>query len=364
MGRMLLQEAANYPVTTSVLENDPNCPAGKLCHHFVKGNIQNFEDVVAFGRGVDVITIEIEAVNTEALSYLQSIGKTVIPDPEVLNTIKNKIRQKEFYKKNNIPSPAFFITQNRQDLAKHSDFLPAVHKIAEGGYDGKGVEILHNQQDLSKGFDAPAVLEKKVEIIQEIAVSVAISQRGEIAVFPPVEMVFDPNLNLLDFQLCPANLEESLRWKAEAIALEVAKSLKSPGIFAVELLVDKQKNIWVNETAPRVHNSGHHTIEAHITSQYDMLLRILMNQPLGSTHMIAPSALINLIGEQGATGKPVYKGMEQLLKMEQVYLHLYGKEITKPGRKMGHVTVLGKDRIELTLKAKMIKELLKIESQD
>lgn len=361
---MLLQEAANYPIKTWVLENDPDCPAAHLCHHFVKGDIKNYDDVVAFGRHLEVLTIEIEAVNVEALEYLESIGKTIIPKPSVLKTIKNKILQKEFYRKNNIHSPAFVVTQNQQDLALYREMLPAVHKIGEGGYDGKGVQLLHGPADLDKGFDAPSVLEQMIDIEKEIAITIAIAQDGNIAIYPPVEMIFNPYLNLLDFQLCPANVEEKIKWKAEAIAVQVAKAFHSPGLFAVELLVDKQKNVWVNETAPRVHNSGHHTIEAHTTSQYDMLLRILMGKPLGGTEMIMPSALVNLIGAPGFSGKPYYRGMEAIMKMDQVYIHLYGKEVTKPGRKMGHITILGKDRVELNMKSKMVRDFISVETKD
>jgi 5-(carboxyamino)imidazole ribonucleotide synthase len=364
LGRMLLQEAANLPIKTWILENDPQCPAAHLCHHFVLGNIKNYEDVVAFGSNVDVLTIEIEAVNVEALEFLETLGKTIIPKPTVLKTIKNKILQKEFYKKNNIHSPAFEVTHSRQELEKYHALLPAVHKVGEGGYDGKGVQLLHTEADLPKGFDAPSVLEQMIDIQKEIAVIIAVAKDESIAVYPPVEMVFDPVLNLLDYQLCPANVEEQVKWKAEAIAVQVAKAFKSPGLYAVELMVDKANNVWVNETAPRVHNSGHHTIEAHVTSQYEMLLRIMMGMPLGSTQMLIPSALVNLIGAEGFSGKPFYAGMETLMKMEQVYPHIYGKEITKPGRKMGHVTILGKDRVELNLKSKMIKEILRVESKD
>jgi 5-(carboxyamino)imidazole ribonucleotide synthase len=270
--------------------------------------------------------------------------------------------QKEFYRQQNIPSPAFYITQNKAELTKLASFLPAVHKIGEGGYDGRGVQLMHSTSDFEKGFDAPSVLEKMVDIHTEIAITVAIGQKGEMVVYPPVEMIFDPYLNLLDFQLCPANIEEKVKWKAEAIAIQTAKGFGSAGIFAVEMLVDRQGAVWVNETAPRVHNSGHHTIEAHVTSQYDMLWRIMLSYPLGSTAIQFPSALVNLIGAAGHTGKPYYKGLEKLLALENVYVHLYGKGQTKPGRKMGHVTILGKDRVELNLKSRQIKEQIAVQA--
>ena len=363
LGRMLLQEAANYPVETFVMENDPECPAAHLCHHFTKGNIKNYDDVLAFGKGLDVITIEIEAVNVEALETLESQGKTIIPKPSVLKTIKNKVLQKEFYKAQNIPSPDFVVTHSRGELAQYTERLPAVHKIGEGGYDGRGVQLLHSVADLPKGFDGPSVLENMVEIQTEIAVTVAIGLNGELAIFPPVEMIFDPYLNLLDYQLCPANIDEKIKWKAEAIAIQTAKAFGSAGLFAVEMLVERNGNVWVNETAPRVHNSGHHTIEAHTTSQYDMLWRIMLNYPTGNTSMLYPSALVNIIGEQGHSGKPHYEGLENILAMENVFVHIYGKHETKPGRKMGHVTLLGRDRIELNMKAKQVKEKIKIVSK-
>nr|MCU0374646.1 ATP-grasp domain-containing protein [Chitinophagaceae bacterium] len=291
LGRMLLQEAANYPVVTFIMENDPECPAAHLCHQFVQGDIRNYEAVLKFGQMVDVLTIEIESVNIEALEALEKQGKRVVPKPAVLRTIKNKITQKQHYAAHQINSPAFLVTQNLAELKQQGHFLPAVHKIAEGGYDGRGVQIIKTEQDLSKGFDAPGVLEKMVEIQTEIAVMVAVDGQGNRALYPAVEMIFDPYLNLLDYQLSPANISEKTKWKAEAIALQVAKSFNSEGIYAVEMLVDRQEQVWVNETAPRVHNSGHHTIEANYTSQYYMLWRILLGYPLGSTDAITPSAL-------------------------------------------------------------------------
>ncbi len=363
LGRMLLQEGANYPVETWVLENDPECPAAHLCHQFVKGDIRNYDDVVAFGLHLDLITIEIESVNVDALEYLESLGKQIIPRPAVLKTIKNKILQKEFYQSLSIPSPDFVVTQTRAGLVRFTDFLPAVHKIAEGGYDGRGVQLLHTQADFDKGFDAPSVLEKMVDIQTEIAVTVAIAQDGSMAIYPAVEMIVNNKLNQLDFQLCPAAIDEKTRWKAEAMAMQVAKGFGSAGLYAVEMLVCRDGNVWVNETAPRVHNSGHHTIEAHITSQYDMLWRIMLKYPLGSTALLKPSALVNLVGKKGHSGTVKYEGLVNLLAMENVYVHIYGKKETKPGRKMGHVTILGNDRVELNMKSRQVKELIAVTSE-
>jgi 5-(carboxyamino)imidazole ribonucleotide synthase len=360
LGRMLLQAAANYTVETFVLENDFDCPAAHLCHHFTKGDIRDFETVYQFGKNLEALTIEIESVNIDALDKLAAEGIKIFPSPAAIRIIKNKIIQKEFYKINEIPSSNFIVTHSIEDLQKLVDFLPAVHKIGEGGYDGKGVQIIKEVNDISKGFNAPAVLEKMVDVHKEIAVIVCVNEKGETAIFPPAEMLFDPILNLLDYQVSPARLKEKVLWKAEAIALRVAKSLNSPGLFAVELFVDQEQNVWVNETAPRVHNSGHHTIEGNYSSQYDMLWRIILNYPLGNTKPILPAAIVNLLGAPGFSGEAIYEGLEEVLKIENVFIHLYGKKETKPGRKMGHVTILSNDYQELIFQANKIKQKLKI----
>lgn len=360
LGRMLLQEAANYPVEVSVMEKDPTCPSAKLCHHFIPGDITNYDDVIRFGEGLDVITIEIENVNVDALTELEKRGCRIIPKPAALRTIKNKILQKEFYTQHQIPTASYKVLQNREELKNNIDFLPAVHKLATGGYDGKGVQIIKKQEDIFLGFDAPAVLEKMIAIEKEIAITVAVSENGKTAIYPPVEMFFDPILNLLDLQLCPASIPEKTLWKAEAIALTVARKLDSPGIFAIEMFVDREGNVWVNETAPRVHNSGHHTIEAHYSSQFDMLWRIIMNYPLGNTAMIMSSMMVNLLGAEGYTGKTQYEGLEEILSIPDVFVHLYGKTDTKPGRKMGHATIISNEKQELIHQANRIKSILKI----
>jgi 5-(carboxyamino)imidazole ribonucleotide synthase len=359
LGRMLLQAAANYDVTMHVLENDAQCPAAHLCHHFTLGNIQDFDTVYAFGKNLDAITIEIEAVNVEALELLEKEGVKVYPTPAAIKTIKNKIIQKQFYKDNEIPSADFHITQQATDLLEYISFLPAVHKLGEGGYDGKGVQVIHTEQHIELAFNGPSVLEKKVTIAKEIALIVCMDAQGKIAIYPPAEMIFDPVYNLLDYQLSPAKLPQKQQWKAEAIAQKVVTALKSPGLFAIELFIDQEGDVWVNETAPRVHNSGHHTIEANYSSQYDMLLRILMQYPLGNTDAILPSAIVNIVGSEGAAGDVFYEGLEEVLKMDNVFVHLYGKKQTKPGRKMGHVTIISNDYLDLTHKANKIKHTLK-----
>ncbi|RXK85401.1 5-(carboxyamino)imidazole ribonucleotide synthase [Filimonas effusa] len=362
LGRMLLQAGANYVAETYVLENDEHCPSAHLCHHFVKGDIKDFDTVYAFGKDLDAITIEIEAVNVEALEKLELEGVKVYPRPSAIRTIKNKITQKEFYKASEVPTPAFVITENKAALRQHLSFLPAVHKIGEGGYDGKGVQIIKAEGDVASGFDAPSVLEKMVSVKKELAIIIAMNDKGETAIYPPAEMLFDPVLNLLDYHLSPAELPREILWRAEAIALRVVKSLNSPGIFAIELFVDINDDVQVNETAPRVHNSGHHTIEGNYSSQYDMLWRIMLGYPLGNTQPILPASIVNLVGAEGFSGPARYEGLEEVLKMENVFVHLYGKAETKPGRKMGHVTILSRERIDLTHKANKIKNTIKIVS--
>ncbi|HVZ95681.1 MAG TPA: 5-(carboxyamino)imidazole ribonucleotide synthase [Chitinophagaceae bacterium] len=362
LGRMLLQAAANYTVETFVLENDPECPAAHLCNHFTKGDIKNFDDVYNFGKHLDAITIEIESVNTDALQKLQEDGVKIFPAPATLSTIKNKILQKQYYASIQVPSPEFIVTQNINEVKNNAGFLPAVHKVATGGYDGRGVVIIKDEKQIDKGFDAPAVLEAMVQIKKEIAIIVSISQKGETALYPPVEMIFNNDLNLLQYHLCPASLPEKTLWKAEAIALTVAKNFKSAGIFAVEMFVDIDENVWVNETAPRVHNSGHHTIEGNYCSQFDMLWRIILDYPLGNTNVLLPSAMINLIGEDNFSGKVIYEGLREVLKIDNAFVHLYGKKETRPGRKMGHVTVISSSPQDLTYKANLIRHTLKVKS--
>ena len=364
LGRMLLQAAANYTVETYVLENDPHCPAAHLCHHFIQGDITNFDDVYAFGKKVDVLTIEIENVNIEALEKLESEGVKVIPKPSAIKIIKNKIKQKGFYQVNEIPTSDFVVTHTKESLPHHHAFLPAVHKLGEGGYDGKGVQIIRTKDDFEKGFDAPSVLEKMVTIDKELAMIVAIAQDGTATLYPPAEMIFDPVLNLLDYQISPAILPEKVSWKAEAIALKLVKAFNSPGLFAVELFVTKDEEVFVNETAPRVHNSGHHSIEANYSSQYDMLWRIMLNYPLGNPDAILPSAIVNILGAEGHSGDAVYTNLDDVLRMDNVFVHLYGKKQTKPGRKMGHVTIMHTDYQDLRYKANKIKHTLKVEAKN
>ena len=363
LGRMLLQAAANYPVETHVLEADDDCPAAHLCRYFVKGSIRDFDTVYNFGKTLDAVTIEIENVNIDALEKLESEGVKVFPKPSVLRIIKNKAAQKKYYTQHSIPTAAYSILSHKNEIAQHQHLLPAVQKLAEGGYDGKGVEMIETVNDASKGFEAESVLEKKVKIKKEVAQIVAVGQDGKTALYPPVEMIFNKDFNLLDYQLSPADISQKVLWKVEAIALAVVRNFNSPGLFAVELFVDENDDVLVNETAPRVHNSGHHTIEAHYSSQFDMLWRIILGYPLGNTKAIFSSAMINLVGSEGHSGPAKYEGLNVVLQIDNAFVHIYGKAHTKPGRKMGHVTVMSPEKADLVHKANKIKQLLKVVSE-
>lgn len=362
LGRMLLQAAANYPVETFIMDKEPDSPAAHLAHHFIKGDFRDYNDVYNFGKGLDAITIEIESVNEEALKTLEEEGVTVYPSPAALTIIKNKILQKNFYREHNIPTADFVVTNSKEEATNHSNLFPAIHKIAVGGYDGRGIIVFNNKEDSLKAFDAPSVLEKRIDIKKELSVIVGVGKDGQTACYPAVDMVFDVELNLLDYQLSPADVSAKVLNEAQLLALEVVRNLKSGGIFAVEMFVDNEDNVFVNETAPRVHNSGHHTIEANYCSQFDMLLRIMLNYPLGNPMSILPSVIVNILGTPGYEGKAVYEGLDKVLAMDNVFLHIYGKPETRPGRKMGHATIIGTDMDQLVKRAHEIKKFIKVKS--
>lgn len=362
LGRMLLQSAANYHVETYVLESGHNPPASSLCHHFVSGDIRDFDTVYAFGKSVDVMTIEIENVNVEALFLLESEGVRIVPKPAVLQTIKDKGLQKQFYRDHQIPTADYILTENEEDTRLLAAYLPAAHKLRTGGYDGKGVSILQSEADMGKAFKEPSVLEKLVDIDKEIAVMVARDHKGNIAVYPPVEMVFDPKYNLVDMLVSPADITAEQTAEVQRVARQVVDALGSEGVFAVEMFIDKSGQVLVNETAPRAHNSGHQSIEGNYSSQYDMQMRVLQQLSLGSTDTILPSLMLNLIGEEGYSGPVRYQGLDEALQIKGTYIHLYGKHETKPGRKMGHVTILGENKNDLLAKARSLKSLLKVVS--
>ncbi|MFZ4783960.1 MAG: 5-(carboxyamino)imidazole ribonucleotide synthase [Flavobacteriales bacterium] len=343
LGRMFIQEAINYDVRVHVLDPAADAPCAEIAHLFTHGNFNDFDTVMAFGKDKDILTIEIEHVNVDALKALQSSGVNVFPQPEVLEIIKDKGTQKTFYTENNIPTAPYFLVANKEEAIAHLDRGPFMQKLRTGGYDGKGVTPLRHATDLINAFDAPSVLESFVDFEKEIAVMVARNQQGEIRSFPAVEMEFNPEANLVELLFSPANISTDLEKQAEEIARTVAAKIGIVGVLAVEMFVTKDGKILVNEIAPRPHNSGHHTIEGNITSQYEQHLRAICGMPLGATDIIRPAAMINILGEKGFAGPAVYQGLEEVLHMPGVFIHLYGKTETKPFRKMGHATIIAQD---------------------
>jgi len=364
LGKMLALAASNWDIKTYVLDTDDQCPAAHCCSFFVKGNYLNYDDVYRFGKTVDMITFEIENVNIEALKKLKQEGIKIYPDPETLEIIKDKGLQKEFYFQHEIPTSAFQLVKNKQDISEAVSVgrirFPFIQKLRTGGYDGKGVMVVNSTEDLSHLLDGASIIEDKIDIKKEISVIVARNRDGEIKCFPAVEMEFNEKAHLVEKLFCPADIDDSLNNKAIQLATEIISTLKCCGLLAVEMFLDNENKLWINEIAPRPHNSGHHTIESVITSQFEQLLRAIFNLPLGSTQLKIPAVMINLLGESGYEGLVRYDGLTECMAIEGVKIHLYGKRITKSFRKMGHVTILSATLDEAKRKAEEVKHKLKV----
>ena len=359
LGRMLIQSGIDFNIPFAVLDPDAQAPCSTLAE-FQNGKLTDFETVMNFGAACDILTIEIENVNTAALKQLAKAGKKVFPQPEIIELIQDKRTQKLFYRDNGIPSAEFILTENAAEVKQNKNFFPAVNKLGKEGYDGRGVQIMRSEQDLSMAFDAPGLLEKLIDFEKEISVIVARNEQGEIKTFPVVEMVFHPVQNLVEYLFAPAQLSNALKDQADAIAKNIIQKLNMVGLLAVEMFVTKDGQVLVNEIAPRPHNSGHQTIEANITSQYEQHLRAILGLPLGNTGLITSSAMVNLLGEPGYNGLARYEGFEDVIKIAGVHVHLYGKKYTKPYRKMGHVTIVDADLDSLKKKANFVKQTLKV----
>lgn len=366
LDKMLIQEASKWDIVTYVLDSDENCPAGKIASHLIKGSNLDFESVYRFGKLVDVLTFEIENINIDALKELKSEGIRVVPDPEILELIQDKGLQKEFYRTNGFPTSPFKIFPSveaiTEAIAKGEVSFPFVQKLRKGGYDGRGVAVINNADDLASLLPGPSIIEEKVSISKEIAVIAARNHRGEVKCFPVVEMLFDPKANLVDKLICPSSITVEQSEKAINFASEIVELLGVEGLLAVEFFIDSKGDVVVNEVAPRPHNSGHHTIESMITSQFEQHLRAILNLPLGSTRLKLPSVMINILGAEGHEGPVVYQGLTESMAIEGVKIHLYGKMITKPYRKMGHVTVLSSSLECALQKAERVKQLIRVES--
>ena len=360
LGRMLLQAAIDLDIFIKVLDPDPLAPCSLLSSEFVNGSFLDFETVYQFGQDCEVITIEIENVNIEALEKLEEEGKKVFPQPHVLRIIQDKRIQKQFYNDNNIPTADFILTDSILDIESNLPFLPAFNKLGKGGYDGRGVQKLNSEAELHLAFSEPSILEKAIDFEKEIGVIVARNEGGEMKLFPTVEMVFHPIQNLVEYLFSPAKINEVINEKAKHIAKNVAEKLGIVGLLAVEMFVTKEGEVLVNEVAPRAHNSGHHTIQANFTSQFEQHLRAILNLPLGDTSAFMPAAMINILGEQNYEGYAQYIGIEEVLKLKGTFPFLYGKKMTKPFRKMGHVTLLSENLVELIEKIDFVKNTLKV----
>jgi 5-(carboxyamino)imidazole ribonucleotide synthase len=312
------------------------------------------------GQDCELITIEIENVNIEALEKLEAEGKKVFPQPHILRIIQDKRIQKQFYLDNNIPTADFILTDSVLDIESNLEFLPAFNKLGKGGYDGRGVQKLTSVDDIHLAFSCPSLLEKAIDFEKEIGIIVARNENGEMKLFPTVEMSFHPIQNMVEYLFSPANIYDVINEKAEEIAKSVAEKLGIVGLLAVEMFITKEGEVLVNEVAPRTHNSGHHTIRANFTSQFEQHLRAILNLPLGDTTAFMPAAMVNLLGEEGYEGHAKYIGIEEVLAIKGVFPFLYGKKITKPFRKMGHVTILGETLEEIEEKVDYVKETLKV----
>jgi 5-(carboxyamino)imidazole ribonucleotide synthase len=360
LGRMLIQQAINYNVTVKVLDPDREAPCRKLCDEFVVGSLNDYETVYNFGKKVDLLTIEIEKVNVDALEQLEREGVVVYPQPRVIRLIQDKGLQKQFFKENDIPTAEFQIISSAQELQQSNMPFPYIQKLRRDGYDGKGVYKVVDESYLPKAFTEPSLIERWVDFEKEIAVIVARNDKGDMDTFPMVEMDFNPEANLVEFLISPSTLSFEVQQEAADIAKKIADSLKIVGLLAVEMFLDKNGKILVNELAPRPHNSGHQTIEGNVVSQFEQHLRAIFNQPLGNTDSLSNAIMINILGEAGYEGPAVYQGIEKVLKCPGVYIHLYGKALTKPFRKMGHVTIVDADREKAIERARYVQETLKV----
>lgn len=364
LGKMLLTETRKFDITTKVLDPSPDAPCRIACNTFVQGNLTDFNTVYNFGKDVEVLTIEIENVNVEALEKLQTEGIKVYPSPQTIKNIQNKATQKQFYATHGIPTAPFQVFQNTESLKKAINeqqlALPFVWKSARFGYDGNGVKIVRQLTDLNLLPNDQCIAESLVPFKKELAVIVARNAKGQVCTYPVVEMEFHPEANQVEYVLCPARIEEAVAQKARTIAIQVAQAFEVVGLLAVELFQTENDEILVNEVAPRPHNSGHYSIEAAYTNQFEQHLRAILNLPLGSTESKVAGVMMNLVGAEGYQGKVVYENIEQIMAMEGVTPHIYGKKETRPFRKMGHVTIVNPNINKARQIAEQVKNTIRV----
>ena len=364
LGKMLLTETRKFDIQTYVLDPSDEAPCRMACNKFYKGNLMDYDTVYQFGKMVDVLTFEIELVNLEALLQLESEGLTIYPSPKTLQQIQNKGKQKDFYVENNIPTAPHqrFVDLNdlKKILEKDELDFPFVWKCAEFGYDGNGVKVCRSTIDLLKLPDVECIAEQMVPFKNELAVIVTRSASGEVKTYPVVEMEFHPEANQVEYVICPARIDDNVAQKAIEIALKVSEAFDHVGLLAVEMFQTEDDEILVNEVAPRPHNSGHYSIEASYTSQFENHLRAILDLPLGNTDSKVAGIMVNLVGEEGFSGPVIYENIEKIMAIDGVTPHIYGKRETRPFRKMGHVTIVNENMIEARRIAEEVKNSIRV----
>jgi len=366
LGKMVLYETRKFDVCTKVLDPSSEAPCRIACNEFVKGDLMDYETVIEFAKGVDVLTIEIENVNVDALEYLEQQGKKVYPSAKTLKTIRDKGTQKEFYRSHQIPTSDFTSYATKEEVFKAfgtERSLPKVWKSRTGGYDGRGVQLLKTDKDLKSIQDVPCIIEDLVDYKLELAVIVARSVSGEIKTYPVVEMEFHPTANQVEYVICPARIPEEISQKAQHVAKTVSQAYGHVGLLAVELFLTQAGEILVNEVAPRPHNSGHYSIEGSFTNQFEQHLRAVLDLPLGKTESKVGAVMVNLVGAEGYNGPVHYKNIENIMALEGVTPHVYGKAETRPFRKMGHVTTAHQNIDKAREIAEDVKGLIKVISR-
>ena len=359
LGRMLLAETQKFDIYTVILDGAENAPCAQICNEFHQGDLMDYQTVYNFGRKVDLLTIEIEHVNIDALLQLEKEGLTIFPQPSVLQTIQHKGKQKDFFIANNIPTANYKRINSLEELKKEGN-LPFVWKTAQFGYDGTGVKVIQSKVDLDALADVECIVEDLIPFKNELAVIVARNTDGETKTYPVVEMEFHPTANQVEYVICPARIDSAIAKKAQKIALLVADAFQFVGLLAVEMFQTNDDEILVNEVAPRTHNSGHYSIEASYTNQFEQHLRAILNLPLGNTRNKVAGIMVNLVGEKGYSGNVVYQNIEEILKIEGVTPHIYGKKETRPFRKMGHVTIVHKDIEKAREIAETVKKTIRV----
>lgn len=367
LGKMLLYETRKFDIKTHVLDPSAEAPSRIACDYFEQGNLMDYDTVYAFGKKVDVLTIEIETVNLDALEKLEAEGKKVYPSSETLRNIQNKGTQKQFYKQHTIPTSPFKVYKDKYDLneaiVRKELHFPFVWKSCTGGYDGKGVSIIRDAEDVIPLAEGACIAEKLIPFKNELAVIVARSVSGAVTTYPVVEMEFHPDANQVEYVICPARISDGVAEKARAVAAQVSEAFEHVGLLAVELFQTEADEILVNEVAPRPHNSGHYSIEASYTNQFEQHLRAILDLPLGNTDSKVGGIMVNLVGAEGHTGNVTYENIADILKLGGVTPHIYGKKQTRPFRKMGHVTIVNSDIAEARKVAEQVKKTIKVISK-